>query len=199
MLTPNMTRHVILSTLLALLFLGVAATHAQQDQATGEVRFTAASKDELDAGVWIDGKYQGYVKEFKGKKQLLLPPGDHEISLRQDGYMDITKTVTVTAGQVQMVNVSLVPNPKAIYPGADRAELRLDIRPKNAAVFVDGLYVGHGSDFGGRFHSLLVSPAKHQLKVTMKGYRTYEMEINPVASEKSEMKIVLEAGSDPQP
>ena len=97
-----------------------------------------------------------------------------------------------------MVNVSLVPNPKAIYPGADRAELRLDIRPKNAAVFVDGLYVGHGSDFGGRFHSLLVSPAKHQLKVTMKGYRTYEMEINPVASEKSEMKIVLEAGPDPQ-
>jgi hypothetical protein len=197
--TPNPTRRLILSALLALLFLGAAALHAQQDQATGEVRFTAASQDERDAGVWIDGKYQGFVKEFKGKKKLLQPPGDHEISIRQDGYQDITKTITVAAGQVQMVNVSLVPNPKAIYPGADRAELRLDIRPKNAAVFVDNLYVGHGSDFGGRFHSLLVSPAKHQLKVTMKGYRTYEMEINPVASEKSEMKIVLETGPDPQP
>jgi hypothetical protein len=199
MLTPDRTRRLILSTLLALLFLSVAAIHAQQDQATGEVRFTAASKEELDAGLWIDGKYQGYVKEYKGKKELLLPAGDHEISIRQDGYQDITKTVTIAAGQVQMVNVSLVPNPKAIYPGADRAELRLDIRPKNAAVFVDNLYVGHGSDFGGRFHSLLVSPAKHQLKVTMRGYRTYEMEINPAASEKTEMKIVLEAGADPQP
>jgi PEGA domain-containing protein len=100
---------------------------------------------------------------------------------------------------VQTIDVSLVPNPKAIYPGADRAELRLDIRPKNASVFVNNLYVGHGSEFGGRFHSLLVSPAKHQLKVTMKGYRTYEMDINPGANEKTQMKIVLEPGADPQP
>src|SRR5277367_4767536 len=111
MLMPSRTRRLILSILLALLFLGAAATHAQQDQTTGEVRFTAASKDELDAGVWLDGKYQGYVKEFKGNKKLLLPPGDHEIAIREDGYQDITKTIAVAAGQVQMVSVSLVPNP----------------------------------------------------------------------------------------
>jgi hypothetical protein len=199
MLKPGIARSLMISTVLALLFLGVTVTHAQQSQATGVVRFTAASKDELDAGVWIDGKYAGFVKELKGNKELSLPPGDHEISIRKDGYQDLTKTITVAAGQAQTVNVSLVPNPKAIYPGADRAELRLDIRPKNAAMFVDNLYVGHGSDFGGRFHSLLVSPAKHQLKVAMKGYRTYEMEINPAASEKTQMKIVLEPGADPQP
>jgi hypothetical protein len=198
MVQPSMARSLMISTMLALLFLGVAGTNAQQSSATGEVRFFAASKDELDAGVWIDSKYAGYVKELKGNKELSLPAGEHEISIRQDGYQDLTKTITVAAGQVQTVNVSLVPNPKAIYPGADRAELRLDIRPKNAAVFVDDLYVGHGSDFGGRFHSLLVSPAKHKLKVTMKGYRTYEMEINPAASEKTQMKIMLEPGPDPQ-
>jgi hypothetical protein len=189
------------SGMLALLFLGAAATRAQQTPATGEVRFSAASDDERNAGVWIGGKYAGYAREFNGdkNKKMLLPPGEHEISIRQDGYQDLTETVTVAAGQVQTVDVSLVPNPKAIYPGTDRAELRLDIRPKNAAVFVDDLYVGHGSEFGGRFHSLLVSPAKHQLKVTMKGYRTYEMEINPVANEKTQMKIVLEPGADPQP
>ena len=129
----------------------------------------------------------------------MLPAGDHEISIRHDGYQDLTKTVTVVAGQTQMINVSLVANPSAIYPGADRAELRLDIRPKNAAVYVDNLYVGHGGDFGGRFHSLYVSPTKHQLKVTASGYRTYEMEINPPANLKTEMKISLETGADPQP
>jgi len=196
---PGMSRSLMISTVLALALLGIAGAHAQQSQATGEVGFTAASKDELDAGVWIDGKYAGFVKELKGNKELSLAAGDHEISIRQDGYQDLTKTITVTAGQAQTVNVSLVPNPKAIYPGANRAELRLDIRPKNAAVFIDNLYVGHGSDFGGRFHSLLVSPAKHQLKVTMKGYRTYEMGINPVASEKTQMKIVLQPSADPQP
>jgi PEGA domain-containing protein len=201
MLRPGIARSLMISAMLAALFLGAAATHAQQSQTTGEVRFSAYSDDERNAGIWVDGKYMGYAKEFNGEKnkKMLLPPGDHEISIRQDGYQDITKTITVAAGQLQNIEVSLVENPKAIYPGADRAELRLDIRPKNAAVYVDNLYVGHGSEFGGRFHSLLVSPAKHQLKVTMKGYRTYQTEINPVASEKTQLKIVLEPGADPQP
>ncbi len=201
MLRPGIARSLMISAMLAALFLGAAATHAQQSQTTGEVRFSAYSDDERNAGVWVDGKYMGYAKEFTGdkNKKMLLPPGDHEISLREDGYQNITKTITLAAGQVQTVDVSLVENPKAIYPGADRAELRLDIRPKNAAVYVDNLYVGHGSEFGGRFHSLLVSPAKHQLKVTMKGYRTYQTEINPIASEKTQLKIVLEPGADPQP
>src|SRR5947209_1215027 len=71
-------------------------------------------------------------------------------------------------------------------------EVRLDIQPKRAAVFLDDAYAGHGGDFGGRFHAMLVAPGKHQLKVTLAGYRSYETEINPVANEKSRMKIVLE-------
>jgi hypothetical protein len=197
--TETETRRLAILILLAALFFGVSGAYARQSQATGEVRFSLNSEDERDAGVWIDGKYAGYIRDLTGKKKLMLPAGDHEISIRHDGYQDLTKTVTVVAGQMQMINVSLVANPSAIYPGADRAELRLDIRPKNAAVYVDNLYVGHGGDFGGRFHSLYVSPAKHQLKVTAGGYRTYEMEINPPANQKSEMKIALEAGADPQP
>jgi hypothetical protein len=77
--------------------------------------------------------------------------------------------------------------------------LRLDILPKRAAVFVDDGYMGHGSDFGGRFHSMLVSPGKHRLKVTLDGYRSYETEIDVLANIKSQMKIVLEKGSDAVP
>lgn len=168
------------------------AARPQEDQQTGEVRFTADNQDERDSGVWIDGKYFGYVKELKGNKKVLLAPGEHEISIRQDGYKDFEQKITVQAGQVQSVNVVMVENPKSIYPGDDAAELRLDIQPKRAAVFLDGAYVGHGGDFGGRFHSMLVSPGKHQLKVTLDGYRAYQNEINPVAYEKSRMKIVLD-------
>lgn len=164
----------------------------QQDQQTGEVLFSADNQEERDSGVWIDGKYFGYVKELKGDKKVLLPPGEHEISIRQDGYKNFEQKVTVQAGQVQTVNVVMEENPKSIYPGDDAAELRLDIQPKRAAVFLDDAYVGHGGDFGGRFHSMLVSPGKHQLKVTLSGYRAYQMEINPVAYEKSRMKIVLD-------
>jgi hypothetical protein len=46
---------------------------------------------------------------------------------------------------------------------------------------------------------MLVAPGKHRLKVTLSGYRSYEMEIHPVASEKSRMKIALEKGEDTGP
>ncbi|PYU33653.1 MAG: hypothetical protein DMG31_08365 [Acidobacteria bacterium] len=172
--------------------LAAAAALPQQNQQPGEVRFSADNEQERDSGVWIDGKYSGYVKELKGDKKVLLPPGEHEISIRQDGYKDFVKKIVVEPGQAQTVDVVMEENPKAIYPGEDAAELRLDIQPKRAAVFLDDAYVGHGGDFGGRFHAMLVAPGKHQLKVTLAGYRSYETEINPVANEKSRMKIVLE-------
>ncbi|HZP31875.1 MAG TPA: PEGA domain-containing protein [Candidatus Acidoferrales bacterium] len=173
----------------------LAALPAQSQQ-TAEVLFNADNQDERDAGVWIDGKYYGFVKELKGDKKVLLPPGEHEISIREDGYKDLVKKLTLAPGDVQTLDVVLEENPKSIYPGDDAAELRLDIQPKRSAVFIDGAYVGHGGDFGGHFHSMLVAPGKHQLKVTLNGYRTYETQINPVANEKSRMKIVLEKGDD---
>jgi hypothetical protein len=170
--------------------------HAQQAAKMGEVRFTADNQDERDAGVWIDGKYAGYVKELKGDRKVMLPAGEHEISIRQAGFKDLTKKVTIDPDQVETVAVVLEENPKLTYPGSDAAELRLDIRPKRAAVFVDDNYMGHGSDFGGRFHSMLVSPGKHRLKITLDGYQTYEKEIDPAANSKSQMTINLDKGGD---
>jgi hypothetical protein len=195
MLTSSPVRFLVFS-LLVLLFVGRADTYGQQSPTMGEVGFSADNQAERDSGVWIDGKYAGYVKELKGDRKVMLPPGEHEISVRQAGYKDFTKKIVVEPGQIQIVDVVMDEDTKAIYPGADAVELRLDIRPKRAAVFVDGGYLGHGSDFGGRFHSMLVSPGKHQLKVTLDGYRTYQSEINVLANQKSQMKIVLEKSSD---
>lgn len=195
MLTSSPVRFLIFS-LLVLLFVGRADTYGQQSPTMGEVGFSADNQAERDSGVWIDGKYAGYVKELKGDRKVMLSPGEHEISVRQAGYKDFTKKIVVEPGQIQIVDVVMDEDTKAIYPGADAVELRLDIRPKRAAVFVDGGYLGHGSDFGGRFHSMLVSPGKHQLKVTLDGYRAYQSEINVLANQKSQMKIVLEKSSD---
>ena len=173
-----------------------SAVPLPQNQQLGEVRFSADNEQERDSGVWIDGKYFGYVKELKGDKKVMLAPGEHEISIRSDGYKDLVKKIVVEPGQPQTIEVVMEENPKAIYPGDDAAEFRLDIQPKRAAVFIDGAYVGHGGDFGGRFHSMLVGPGKHRLKVTLESYRDYETEINPVANEKSRMKIVLEKETD---
>ena len=183
-------------SVLVFLFVAHADTYGQQSPRMGEVRFSADNQTQRDSGVWIDGKYAGYVKELKGNRKVMLPPGEHEISIRQAGYKDFTKKLVVEPDQIQTIDVVMEENTKAIYPGTNAAELRLDIRPKRAAVFVDDGYMGHGSNFGGRFHSMLVSPGTHRLKVTLDGYRTYETEINVLASNKSQMKIVLEKNSD---
>jgi hypothetical protein len=198
MFSTNATRLLTLSVLL-LLFVSHTNAYGQQSLKMGEVRFSADNQTERDSGVWIEGEYAGYVKELKGNRKVMLLPGEHEISIRQAGYKDFTKKIVVEPDQIQTIAVALEENTKVIYPGNNAAELRLDILPKRAAVFVDNGYMGHGSDFGGRFHSMLVSPGKHQLKVTLDGYRTYETEINVLANNKSQMKIVLEKISDAAP
>ena len=158
----------------------------------GEVRFTTDTQDERDAGVWIDGSYAGYVKELKGDRKVMLPAGEHELSIRQAGYKELTKKIIVEPDQAQTIAVHLEQDSKAIFPGANAAELRLDIQPKRAAVCLDGGYMGHGGDFGGRFHSMLVAPGKHQLKVELEGYQSYQTEITSGANQKSRMSIVLQ-------
>jgi hypothetical protein len=198
MLTKTSMRLFALAMFGLFLFASIHAP-AQQSPAMGEVRFTADDQYERDSGVWIDGKYAGYVKELKGNRKVMLPPGEHEFLIRQAGYKDITQKLVIMPDQIQTIAVVLVENPKETYPGANAAELRLDIQPKRAAVFVDDGYMGHGGDFGGRFHSMLVSPGKHHLKITLDGYKTYESEIDAVASNKSQMKIVLEKSGDAAP
>lgn len=197
--TTNTSMRLFGIAMFALLLFAPIHAAGQQNPATGEVRFTADNQYERDSGVWIDGKYAGYVKELKGNRKVMLPPGEHEILIRRAGYKDITQKFVLMPDQIQTIAVVLEENPKEIYPGANAAELRLDIQPKRAAVFVDDGYMGHGGDFGGRFHSMLVSPGKHRLKITLDGYKTYESEIDSVASNKSQMKIVLEKTGDAAP
>jgi PEGA domain-containing protein len=198
MLTKTMARMFIFC-FLVLLIGAPAATFAAQSAKMGEVRFTTDTQDERDAGVWIDGKYAGYVKELKGDRKVMLPAGEHEFVIKQAGYKDLTKKITIDPDQspFQTITVVLEENPKMTFPGGNAAEYRLDIQPKRAAVFVDDNYMGHGGDFGGHFHSMLVTPGKHHIKITLNGYQTYETDIDATASSKSQMKITLEKSSAP--
>ena len=184
-----------LALVAALLFLSPLSSRSQQNQVMGELQFSGATKVERNSGVWIDGQYVGYLKELNGNKKIMLLPGEHEISVRQAGYQDFTKKIVVEPGQVQPFPVRMGKDLKAQYPGSDGATLKLNVIPDRAAVFIDDGYVGHASDFGGAFHSMLVSPGKHRIKIELPGYQTFETEINLLARQKSEVKTELVKGS----
>ncbi|MDQ1411302.1 MAG: hypothetical protein QOJ41_3037 [Acidobacteriaceae bacterium] len=171
-----------------------ALTINAQNKVMGEVRFEGTTRIEKDAGVWVDGNYVGYLKELKGDKKIMLLPGEHEVTVRQSGYDDFVKKVVVEPGQVQIVNAVLLKSPRAVSPDVT-ATLKLNIEPKRAAVFLDDKFVGHASEFGGKFRSMLISPGKHRIKVELPGYRTYDTEINLLAGQKTEVKTVLVPGS----
>jgi hypothetical protein len=179
---------------LSLLFFGAARVSAQSSKVMGEVRFEGDTQIDRDSGVWIDGEYLGYVKELKGDKKVLLLPGKHQIAVRQAGYAEFAREIVVEPGEAQEVQVKMQLLPGAKTPDVT-SELKVTVQPKRAAVFLDGNYVGHASELGGKLHSLLVSPGKHKIKVELPGYRTFETEVDVLAGQKSEVKTELVRGS----
>lgn len=184
------------ATLLLIFFLSIVPARllSQENKVMGTLSFDGDTQLDRDSGVWVDGDYVGYVKEFRGKKSLPLLPGKHHIVVKQKGYEDLTRDIVVEPGQVQTIQVSMHLLPGATTPDVT-AELKISVQPKRAAVFLDGSYVGHASELGGRFHSLLVSPGKHKIKIELPGYRTFETDVDVLAGQKSEVKTELVKGS----
>jgi PEGA domain-containing protein len=160
----------------------------------GELEFQAASKVERTSGVWIDGQYVGYLGELKGKKKILLLPGDHEVAVRQAGYTDFTKKITVEPNILLSVPVKMEKSTDVTWPSVT-AQLKVDVQPDRAAVFVDDRFLGHAGELGGKFHSMLLSPGTHRIKVELPGYQTFESDVTLVAGQKSEVKTILAKGS----
>jgi preprotein translocase subunit SecD len=179
---------------LLLVFSFAPRSIGEQNQVLGEVVFEGATKVERESGVWVDGQYIGFLKELKGDKKVLLMPGEHEISVRQSGYNDCAQKIVVEPGRKQIVRV-VMHLAAHTSPPEVTATLKLKVQPARAAVFVDDNFVGHAGEFGGAFHSMLISTGKHRIKVELPGYRTFETEVNLLAGQKAEVKTELVKGS----
>jgi hypothetical protein len=161
---------------------------------TGEVDLKPVTKPDRSAGVWVDGQYVGYVKELHGEKKILLLPGEHEISIRQAAYKNQDQKIVVEPGHTTTITVRLERDPNVEMPTAT-SEIKLDVTPDRAAVFLDGAYAGSVSDFKGLGHGMLVEPGKHKIKIDLAGYRPFETEVTLLPKQKFTVKTNLEEGS----
>lgn len=196
-----MTRHFGTNFLAIAIFVLATLTRsaiAQSNQILGEVELVGASKVEKTSGVWVDGQYVGYLKELKGSKKILLLPGEHEISVRQDGYQDFTQKITVQPGGKQTIAVKMVKDPRFRMPSVF-SEIKLSVTPDRAAVFLDGLFVGHVGEFSGVAKSLLVAPGHRKITISLPGYQTFNTEVDLVPNQKFQIKtdLVKKGGAAP--
>ncbi len=164
-----------------------------QNKVLGEVELVGASKVEDTSGVWVDGQYVGYLHELNGSKKILLLPGDHNITVRQGGYEDFGQEITVRAGEKQTINVKMEKDPRVNFPTVT-AEIKLEVKPNRAAVFVDGVFIGHVAEFEGLGKALLVAPGKRKIKITLPGYHTFETDVELVANQKTIIKTEMVTG-----
>ena len=175
-----------------LVLLSVEVLRAGND-VLGEIELVGVSKIERTSGVWIDQQYVGYLHELKGSKKLLLLPGEHEIIVRQGGYLDFVQKVSVRAGEKQVISVKMEKDSRVQIPRVT-AEIKLDVSPNRAAVFVDGVFIGHVAEFSGLGRGLLVEPGKRKITISLPGYQTFETDIELVANQKSTIKTALVKG-----
>ena len=179
---------------LGIVLLLMAASAIAQTTILGELEFKGASKVEKTSGVWIDGQYVGYLSELWGPRRVLLLPGDHQLAVRQAGYVDFTEKLTVEPHELLRVPVKMQKAPEDQWPTVT-GELKVDVQPDRSAVFVDGRFLGHAGELGGSFHSMLLSPGTHQIKVELPGYRSFEADVSVSAGQKSTVKAHLERAS----
>ena len=183
-----------LALLCSLVFLAASARAQNVNVVMGEVEFTGATKADKTSGVWIDGEYVGYLNELKGDKKILLLPGEHEISVRQSGYTDFTEKVVVEPGKKVVLHVTMQKDSRSQFPTVT-SQLKLQVIPDRAAVFVDDGFVGTVHEFSGVGRGMLVSPGKHRVKIALPGYQAFETEVNLLPRQKITLKTNLIPGS----
>jgi hypothetical protein len=186
------------SSLLLTFLIFLAVNVRAQNQIQGRVEFAAKAKAQRSAGVWIDGQYVGYVDELRADNTVFLLPGPHEISLRLAGYRDQTLNVNVQPKKRLVVKVKLERDPRVQYSELT-AEVKLEITPSRAAVFLDDAFAGHAGEFGGVGRGMLIRPGKHHIRIALAGYQTFETDVDLAPNQKTEIKTELVKSSAPQP
>ena len=77
---------------------------------------------------------------------------------------------------------------------------RLEVKPRDAEVFIDGYFVGSVDDFDGWLQRLRVNPGEHELTIYLKGYRTFRQNVlfRPGATLRIEHVMQPLAAGDPE-
>lgn len=181
-----------------LLFPAVSPAQDQPNQTTGnqvmgQIEFVGKTKAEKTAGVWVDGQYVGFVKELKGDKKVLLLPGEHTISARQTGYIELTQKIVAEPGKKTILTITLEKDPKAQF-SASNAQVKLKVTPERAAVFVDGQFAGTANQFQGVGRAMLIAPGKHHIKIGLVGYQPFDTDVTLSPNQKFTIKTDLVEG-----
>ena len=140
------------------------------------------------AEVALDGEAVGFASDYSGRwDELRVAPGRHTIAFREKGYRTLIVDFDAHPGSRYAFNDALsvgdgeehrtllAPAPEA--PPSAHAEastttgrLRVHAEPEDAAVYLDGEYLGLAAELARIHGALAVSTGTHRLEAVHPGY-----------------------------
>ena len=182
--------------------------------ATVETRVTPSKAD-----VVLDGETVGFASDYNGRwDKLSVAPGPHTIAFQEKGYRTLVITFEARPGATYAFNDALVsgdgedrrelPQPPAaavaatspqapspyVSPGASPValgRLRVHAEPPDAAVYLDGEYLGLGAELGRIHGALAVATGAHRLEAVRPGYVSASLAIEVGDTEVANVEITL--------
>lgn len=97
-------------------------------------------------------------------------------------------------GNAPQRNVQPAPAPgpaRAAVTSDQYGRLRVKVEPDDASVYLDGRFVGTGSDLAGNEAGLLLAPGHHHLSVVRPGRRAEERELDAVLGKDIDVSVSL--------
>jgi hypothetical protein len=172
----------------------VAAVALAATPFQGELEIQPVSKLERNAGLWLDGQYVGAVRELGGKGRLVLPPGEHELLFKLIGYEDVASAIVIEPGTRQDYRLAMSAVVGATYPQkADTAQLRIDVKPDDAAIFINDSFIGRSDRFGGR-QGMRLAPGEYRVTIALPGYQAFNAELTLRAGQTYDIETDLAKG-----
>jgi hypothetical protein len=86
----------------------------------------------------------------------------------------------------------MYPPPYRYGFGQPDSSVRVEVKPKEAEVFVDGYYAGIVDDYDGVFQRLRVTPGQHEIELYLDGYRTVRQKVYLPVNDTFKIKYTME-------
>jgi hypothetical protein len=165
------------------------------------------------AEVLLDGVSVGYTKDYDGRwDSLTIAPGRHTLTFRADGYT--TRIVEIDArpgasllfhddlkrgeGEERQALPPPTEEPRAAAPAQPsssvaQGRLKIHVQPDDAAVYLDGEYLGMAGELARLHGSIPVATGRHQLEVVRPGFATSVTSVYVTGEDIADARVSLVA------
>lgn len=164
-----------------------------------EMGYLKAVGGPSNAGIWVDGKYIGPASRFTVREKYQVPPGEHEVTIREPRYQEFTTKVTVTPKKTAKVRYKLdklqVPQPpfgRLRMSGGMAASFISVAAGDTTPFYVNDRFMGYVDELNNAGGGLLLPPGTYRVRFDSPHYGSFDREVKIEANKVTKIPLTQE-------